>query len=181
MVGEIRDRETAEISIQSALTGHLVFSTVHTNDAVGAITRLQDMDVENYLIASCLDGVLAQRLVRKICSECKTAIKPEARALEELGIDPSQADKNLVYRGLGCRRCGNTGYRGRLGIYELFEVNEDFKQLIVDKASANVLKRAARKAGMKTLREDGWEKVRRGLTSIEEVMRVTQVDAEFGG
>lgn len=181
MVGEIRDRATAEIAIQSALTGHLVFSTVHTNDAVGAITRLQDMEVENYLIASCLDGVLAQRLVRKICPECKTRVKPEERALEELGIDPSLANQELVYRGLGCKRCGKTGYRGRLGIYELFEINEDFKQLIVDKASANILKRSARKAGMKTLREDGWEKVRQGLTTIEEVMRVTQVDDDFGG
>ncbi|MCD4655521.1 type II secretion system ATPase GspE [bacterium] len=179
MVGEIRDRETAEIAIQSALTGHLVFSTVHTNDAVGAITRLQDMKVENYLIASCLDGVLAQRLVRKICPDCKTAVKPDLRALEELEIDPSQANEQMVFRGLGCKRCGKTGYRGRMGIYELFEVNEEFKQLIVDQASANVLKKAARKAGMKTLRDDGWTKVRKGLTTIEEVMRVTQVDDDF--
>lgn len=181
MVGEIRDRETAEIGIQSALTGHLVFSTVHTNDAVGAVTRLQDMGVENYLIASCLDGVLAQRLVRRICPDCKTPEKPDARALQELEIDPSQAQHLTVYRGTGCRRCGNTGYRGRMGIYELFVINEEFKQLIVDKASANVLKKAARRAGMRTLRDDGWTKVRAGLTSIEEVMRVTQVDEDFGG
>jgi len=180
MVGEIRDKETAEIAIQSALTGHLVFSTVHTNDAVGAITRLQDMGVENYLIASCLDGVLAQRLVRKICPDCKVAVKPDIRALEELEIDPAQAEEQTVFKGVGCKRCGKTGYRGRLGIYELFEINEEFKQLIVDRASANILKKAARRAGMKTLRDDGWTKVRQGLTSIEEVMRVTQIDDDYG-
>ncbi len=181
MVGEIRDRETAEIAIQSALTGHLVFSTVHTNDAVGAVTRLQDMGVENYLIASCLDGVLAQRLVRKICPDCKTPARPDARALQELEIDPAQARGLTVYHGTGCRRCGNTGYRGRMGIYELFVINEEFKQLIVDKASANILKKTARRSGMRTLRDDGWTKVRAGMTSIEEVMRVTQVDDDFGG
>ncbi|MBN1297610.1 type II secretion system ATPase GspE [bacterium] len=182
MVGEIRDRETAEIAIQSALTGHLVFSTVHTNDAVGAITRLQDMGVENYLIASCLDGVLAQRLVRRICPDCKIPTRPDLRALQELEIDPDPSVESLtVYRGAGCKRCGNTGYRGRMGIYELFVINEEFKQLIVDKASANILKKAARRAGMKTLRDDGWTKVRKGLTSIEEVMRVTQTDDDFGG
>jgi len=181
MVGEIRDRETAEISIQSALTGHLVFSTVHTNDAVGAVTRLQDMGVENYLIASCLDGVLAQRLVRQICPDCRVPVKPDARALQELEIDPALAAELTVYHGAGCKRCGNTGYRGRMGIYELFVINEEFKQLIVDQASANVLKKAARRAGMRTLRDDGWVNVRRGLTSIEEVMRVTQMDEEYGG
>ncbi|MBN1879896.1 type II secretion system ATPase GspE [bacterium] len=176
MVGEIRDKETAEIAIQSALTGHLVFSTVHTNDAVGAITRLQDMGVENYLIASCLDGVLAQRLVRQICPDCKIPVKADPKALQELEIDISQADELLVFRGEGCRRCGRTGYRGRLGIYELIEINDEFKNLIVEKASANILKRVARKGGMRTLREDGWVKVRKGITTIEEVMRVTQVD-----
>ncbi len=176
MVGEIRDRDTAEIAIQSALTGHLVFSTVHTNDAVGAVTRIQDMGVENYLIASCLDGVLAQRLVRQICQDCKTPVRADPKALEELEIDVARAEELLVYRGAGCRKCGKTGYRGRIGIYELFEINEDFKNLIVEKASANVLKKAARKAGMRTLREDGWVKVRNGITTIEEVMRVTQID-----
>ncbi len=176
MVGEIRDKETAEIAIQSALTGHLVFSTVHTNDAVGAITRLQDMGVENYLIASCLDGVLAQRLVRQICPECKTPVKADPKALEELEIDVSRADELLVFKGVGCRKCGKTGYRGRLGIYELIEINDEFKNLIVEKASANILKRVARKGGMRTLREDGWVKVRKGITTIEEVMRVTQLD-----
>ena len=176
MVGEIRDRDTAEIAIQSALTGHLVFSTVHTNDAVGAITRLQDMSVENYLIASCLDGILAQRLVRQICSDCKQQVKADPKMLEELEIDIRQADDLIVYQGAGCRKCGKTGYRGRVGIYELVEVKEGLKNLIVEKASANILKRFARKEGMRTLREDGWAKVHSGVTTIEEVMRVTQLD-----
>jgi general secretion pathway protein E len=176
MVGEIRDRDTAEISIQSALTGHLVFSTVHTNDAVGAITRLQDMGVENYLIASCLDGVLAQRLVRQICPDCKTPVQADPKALEELEIDVRRTDELTVFKGAGCRKCGKTGYRGRIGIYELAEITERMKNLIVEKASANILKRAARNEGMRTLREDGWAKVRSGVTTIEEVMRVTQLD-----
>jgi general secretion pathway protein E len=174
MVGEIRDLETAEISIQSSLTGHLVFSTVHTNDACGAVTRLQDMGVENYLIASCLDCVLAQRLVRTICPDCKEPVKVDPRALEELEIENGDSGQMTVYQGAGCKRCNKTGYRGRLGIYELLLITEDIRQMVLDKSSANVLKKVARKAGMKTLREDGWSKVKEGITTIEEVMRVTQ-------
>ena len=179
MVGEIRDLETAEIGIQSALTGHLVFSTVHTNDACGAVTRLQDMGVENYLIASCLDGVLAQRLVRTICQECKEPRVIDKTAVRELDVDDVEGDQVTVYQGAGCRKCNNTGYKGRLGIYELFVVTDLFKDLIVEKQSANIIKREARKHGMRTLREDGWNKVKAGLTTIEEVMRVTQDEMNY--
>ncbi len=174
MIGEIRDLETAEIGVQAALTGHLVFSTVHTNDACGAVTRLQDMGVENYLISSCLDGVLAQRLVRTICSDCKVPVQIDSVALREMDIEEKPTGTVTVYQGRGCRRCNSTGYRGRMGIYELFVVNEQMKDLILSKTSANILKRESRKNGMKTLREDGWLKVKAGLTTIEEVMRVTQ-------
>ncbi|MBN1552806.1 type II secretion system ATPase GspE [bacterium] len=174
MVGEIRDFETAEIAVQSALTGHLVFSTVHTNDAPGAVTRLQDMGVENYLIASCLDGVLAQRLVRTICPDCKEPTRVDQNALAEMEIENGNAEDAVVYQGVGCRKCSNTGYRGRMGIYELFVISDHLRNLILEKSSANVLKREARKLGMKTLREDGWNKVKQGVTTIEEVMRVTQ-------
>ncbi len=174
MVGEIRDKETAEISIQSALTGHLVFSTVHTNDACGAVTRIHDMGVEDYLIAACLDGVLAQRLVRQICPECKAEVAVDPAAMKELEIANGDTKRIKVYQGQGCKRCKFTGYKGRMGIYELFEVTEKMKDLIVERVSANVLKREARKAGMRTLREDGWDKVKAGVTTIEEVMRVTQ-------
>lgn len=174
MIGEIRDLETAEIGVQAALTGHLVFSTVHTNDACGAVTRLQDMGVENYLISSCLDGVLAQRLVRTICTECKAPIQINASALREMDIIDQTSGMITVFQGRGCRRCNSTGYRGRMGIYELFVVNEQMKDLILSKTSANILKRESRRNGMRTLREDGWLKVKAGLTTIEEVMRVTQ-------
>ncbi len=179
MVGEIRDVETAEIAIQSALTGHLVFSTVHTNDACGAITRLQDMGVENYLTASCLDGVLAQRLVRKICQECKRPTTVDPKALKELEVENGDVGKLIAYHGSGCKRCNNSGYRGRLGIYELFIVTDRFKDLIIEKAGSNILKREARRSGMRTLREDGWQKVKAGLTTIEEVMRVTQEEEKY--
>ncbi|MBN1355551.1 type II secretion system ATPase GspE [bacterium] len=179
MVGEIRDLETAEIAVQSALTGHLVFSTVHTNDACGAVTRLQDMGMENYLIASCLDCALAQRLVRTICPECRRSIQVDHRALEELEVDNGNGGQITVYQGEGCKRCNKTGYRGRTGIYEMFIINDEIRQLILDKASANILKREARKFGMRTLREDGWQKVKSGMTTIEEVMRVTQIEENY--
>ncbi len=174
MVGEIRDAETAGIAVQSALTGHLVFSTVHTNDACGAVTRLQDMGVENYLISSSLDCALAQRLVRTICPECKQPTRIDPIALKELEIRNGDISDLVVYKGMGCKRCNNTGYKGRIGIYELLVVTENIRSLILEKASANILKREARKMGMRTLREDGWRKVKEGVTTIEEVMRVTQ-------
>jgi general secretion pathway protein E len=165
MVGEIRDRETADISIRAALTGHLVFSTLHTNDAPSAVTRLTDMGVESYLITSSVVAVLAQRLVRQICNGCKVpggmALSPDGEAVE-------------TFRGTGCELCGGRGYTSRLGIFELMEVNDEMRKLIMNGDDAGVLTRAARKNGMRNLREDGWRKIRDGVTTVEEVMRVTQ-------
>src|SRR3984957_18255103 len=165
MVGEIRDRETADIAIRSALTGHFVYSTLHTNDAPSAIARLTDMGVENYLITSSLVAVLAQRLVRVICQECKvaggTAVTPEGETI-------------AVFRGSGCEACFNTGYRGRLGIFELMELNEELRASIMRNEDSGKITGIARRHGMQNLREDGWIKVRRGMTSADEVMRVTQ-------
>ncbi len=165
MVGEIRDRETADIAIRSALTGHLVFSTLHTNDAPSAITRLTDMGVENYLITSSLVAVLAQRLVRVICKECKQAAGP---ALSPDG-EPVE-----TYRGAGCPACNGTGYTSRVGIFEMMDVNDEIRKLIMQNADASVLTQAARRNGMRNLREDGWKKISEGLTTVQEVMRVTQ-------
>jgi general secretion pathway protein E len=174
LVGEIRDRETAEISIQAALTGHLVFSTLHTNDAPGAITRLQDMGVDSYLVASVLEGVLAQRLVRRICSACRTPERPSRADLDALDV---KAPRDIVlYRGRGCDECRGTGYRGRSGIYELFAVTEEIRSLILRRASSNEIRRRAVDAGMITLRMDGWIRAREGITTVEEVLRVTQED-----
>jgi general secretion pathway protein E len=175
LVGEIRDLETAEISIQAALTGHLVFSTLHTNDAPAAITRLQDMGVEPYLLASVLEGVLAQRLVRRICQACRDEDNPPAADLEALGVNAS-AD-TLLFRGKGCDECRGTGYRGRSGIYELFPITEDVRSLVLRRASSREIRQHAIAAGMTTLRMDGWLKARQGGTTVEEVLRVTQEDA----
>jgi len=177
MVGEIRDRETAEIAIHAALTGHLVFSTLHTNDAPGAITRLLDMNIESFLISSSLIGVLAQRLVRINCENCKQVYLPTEEVLEKMELSRDKAsDIITTYRGKGCEECGYTGYKGRIGIFELMPVEEPIRQLIVEKAPSTVIKQKARALGMITLREDGWTKVKEGLTSIEEVLRVTQED-----
>jgi type II secretion system protein E len=170
MVGEIRDLETANISIHAALTGHLLFSTLHTNDAPSALTRLSDMGVENYLIASTLIGVMAQRLVRRICHECKEPVPAPAEMLETLG-----PDVKTISRGAGCPACMNTGYKGRIAIFELLEINDDVRDLIVDKSSAREIKEKAVSMGMRTLYQDGIEKVKRGITTLEEVLRVTQV------
>ena len=175
LIGEIRDLETAEIAIQASLTGHLVFSTLHTNDAPGAITRLQDMGVEPYLIASVLEGVLAQRLVRRVCAACRAPDTPGAADLGALGIEGA-ADVRL-WRGRGCGECRGTGYRGRTGIYELFVLTEDARSLILRRAPGREIRRAALDAGMLTLRLDGWAKACEGLTTVEEVLRVTQEDA----
>ena len=165
MVGEIRDRETADIAIRSALTGHFVFSTLHTNDAPSAITRLTDMGVENYLICSSLVSVLAQRLVRLICPQCRvpdgTRIAPDGEMAE-------------CWRGAGCDACGGTGYSGRVGIFELMEMNEELRRSIMANEDASRITEIARRHGMRSLREDGWEKVRAGTTTAGEVMRVTQ-------
>jgi general secretion pathway protein E len=174
LVGEIRDLETAEISIQAALTGHLVFSTLHTNDAPGAITRLEDMGVEPYLVSSVLEGVLAQRLVRRICEGCRVVDTPSAADLEAIGVDPNGTYK--LFRGTGCEDCHHTGYRGRFGIYELFPITEEIRSLVLRRASTPEIRRAAIEGGMVTLREDGWLKARDGLTTVEEILRVTQED-----
>ncbi|MGH7278211.1 MAG: GspE/PulE family protein, partial [Candidatus Rokuibacteriota bacterium] len=176
LVGEIRDLETAEIAIQAALTGHLVFSTLHTNDAPAAITRLQDMGVEPYLLSSVLEGVLAQRLVRKICTACRVPEVPSPADLEALGM-PDTAPEKKLWRGAGCDECRNTGYRGRTGIYELFAITEDVRSLTLRRASSREIRRHAIEAGMVTLRLDGWRLAGKGVTTIEEVLRVTQEDA----
>jgi general secretion pathway protein E len=172
MVGEIRDAETAEIAIQAALTGHLVFSTLHTNDAAGAVSRLLEMGVEDYLLASSLLGVLAQRLVRKVCMKCRQPAELAVEAMRE--IAGANGGEVSVWEGRGCEDCAQTGYRGRSGIYELLLVSDAVRQLILKRSSADVIKDAAVQQGMRTLREDGWEKVRTGVTTVAEVVRVTQ-------
>jgi type II secretion system protein E len=174
MVGEIRDLETAEISIQSALTGHLVFSTLHTNDAPGAVTRLQDLGCEPYLVSSVLTGVLAQRLVRRICPACRAPDHPDSADLLAIGV-PDAGGAEL-FRGKGCEECRGTGYRGRIGVYELFRINDETRSLIVRRAPAGEIRRHAVEHGMLTLREDAWAKACAGLTTVAEILRVTQED-----
>ena len=165
MVGEIRDRETADIAIRSALTGHFVYSTLHTNDAPSAITRLTDMGVENYLITSSVVGILAQRLVRMICRHCSR---------EDEVVTSPEGKKIQSRRGAGCEECSGKGYTGRMGIFEMMDLNEEIRDLIMSNADASNLTDAARRNGMRNLREDGWEKIAKGVTTVEEVMRVTQ-------
>lgn len=174
MIGEIRDRETSEIAHQAALTGHLVLSTLHTNDAPEAITRLMDIGVEPYLISSSVIGVLAQRLVRTICPDCKTSYQADSNLLSELGDEVSKSKEPLtLYRGKGCKNCKQSGYRGRTGIFELLSINEKIKQLISEKASTQLIREAAKTTiGMVSLREDGLRKVLKGITTLDEVDRV---------
>ncbi len=172
MVGEIRDKETAEIAIQSALTGHLVFSTLHTNDAPSALTRLIDMGVEPFLISSSVIGILAQRLVRTICDKCKEKYIPSGAVLKDLGI----AEEVEFYRGKGCSHCKNTGFIGRIAIFELLAVNEEIRKMVNQKCSADEVKKKAIESGMKPLIKDGLDKIRQGLTTIDEVLRVTQIE-----
>ena len=176
MVGEIRDIETAENAIQASLTGHLVFSTIHTNDAAGAFTRLIDMGVEPFLVASSLLANLAQRLVRRLCIECKEAYVPSAVELAGIGLAPERLNNNggHIYRPRGCEKCLGTGYSGRSGIFELLEVTDDVRATVMKRSDASTIKRVALSQGMRTLRHDGGDKVLHGVTSIEEVLRVTQ-------
>jgi general secretion pathway protein E len=174
MVGEIRDVETADISIRAAMTGHLVFSTLHTNDAVGGITRLIDMDVEPFLLASVVKAFLAQRLVRTICPDCKEVAEYPPEYLHEIGAPVGPGI--IFYRGAGCENCRHTGYRGRMAIYEICVVTEPLKRLIMQKVDGGELKQCAIREGMNTLRQDGWRRVVEGKTTIEEVVRVTQTD-----
>ncbi len=177
LVGEIRDLETAENATQASLTGHMVFSTLHTNDSASAFMRLCDMGVEPFLVASTVEGVLAQRLVRVLCEECKEAYRPQSEELpDDFPIDDRLDPSLRLYRPVGCENCRRTGYRGRLGIYELLVANEEIRQLATQGGTSDVLKQAAMRAGMETLRMDGWNKVLAGVTTIDEVLRVTKAD-----
>jgi len=170
MVGEMRDSETAGIAVQAAMTGHLVFSTLHTNDAISAMARLTDLRVEPYMVAATVEGVLAQRLVRRICPDCRERYKPDPGVLSLLATE--QTDDVLLERGAGCASCRQTGYRGRTGIFELFCVTEAVKQALTRGGELTQLRALAKQAGMMTLRMDGWRKVRAGITTVEEVLRV---------
>lgn len=177
MIGEIRDNETADIAMEAALTGHLVFSTLHTNDAPSAITRLLDIGVKPFLVASALRAAMAQRLVRAICENCREEYAPTERDLKMLGAI-SKTMPEHVYRGQGCDKCGHTGYKGRKGIFEIFKVDDTIQRLIFDHAPATLLRERARELGMRTLREDGMLKVASGMTSLQEILRVTMGDAD---
>jgi type II secretion system protein E len=176
MVGEIRDLETAEIAIRAALTGHLVFSTLHTNDAPSAFTRLIDMGIEPFLVASSVEAVMAQRLVRNICEHCKVEQKVERDYLRKIGFPAADIETAKVWRGVGCEQCRQLGYQGRQGIYELLILNEALRPLILNRSAASTIAQRAMEQGMRTLRTDGWNKVKAGKTTIEEVLRVTQIE-----
>jgi general secretion pathway protein E/type IV pilus assembly protein PilB len=173
LIGEIRDGETAQAAIQASLTGHLVFSTLHTNDAPGAYTRLADMGVEAYLVASTVEGVLAQRLVRKLCPLCKEEYHPKP---DELPPDMPKPLPERLWRPVGCRECRETGYSGRVGVFELIKNDPVIRKLCVESASAGQIREYAIKNGMTTLRQDGWNKVIAGITSVEDVLRITKGD-----
>jgi type II secretory ATPase GspE/PulE/Tfp pilus assembly ATPase PilB-like protein len=175
MVGEIRDQETAEIAIKAALTGHLVFSTLHTNDSASAYVRLIDIGIKPFLVASGVRAILAQRLVRTICTTCKESYVPPEEEYELLGLDVDPQKAELVH-GSGCENCSHTGYSGRLGVYELLQTTDKIRKMIMDGQSAIAIRRAARFGGMHTMREDAWEKTVKGITTIEETNRKTRVD-----
>ena len=174
MVGEVRDLETAEIAIQASLTGHLVFSTLHTNDAAGAFTRLLDMGVEPYLIASAVEAVVAQRLVRRLCPACRRVATPDPAFLREIDFPVNALEGASVFDPVGCEQCRATGFRGRSGIFEVMQVTEDLRSLVITRRSANEIKQKALANGMRTLRDDGWQKVLEGVTTIEEILRVSE-------
>jgi type II secretion system protein E len=176
MVGEVRDLETAEIAIRVALTGHFVFSTLHTNDSTGAVARLLDMGIEPYLVSSSVEAVIAQRLVRVICDKCKEKVLPDERLVNELKLDPGK--KSTFYEGKGCELCKFTGFKGRTAIYEILLLDDDIRDLVISRAPVNEIKEAALKKGMRTLFNDGMVKVERGITTIKEVLRVTEIEVE---
>ena len=173
LIGEIRDSETAEIAIHSALTGHLVLSTLHTNDSPSAITRLIDMGMEDYLLSSTIIGILAQRLVRIACPFCRKPYSPDPVILKEMKLDRQRLDSLNIFEVKGCEKCSNTGFWGRAGIFEFLEITDSIRRLILEKKDSTIIKEVARKNGMRTLREDGWLKVKRGMTTISEVLRMT--------
>jgi len=173
LIGEVRDRETALIAMEAALTGHLVLSTLHTNDAPSAITRLIEMEVEPYLVASSLDCVVAQRLARRLCEHCKEAYKPSKEELEQARFrEDVRKEIKELFRPVGCTRCGRTGFRGRMGLYEVMTVTEEIERLTAEGKSSDDIRRVAIEQGMITLREDGLERTRQGMTSVEEIFRV---------
>ncbi|AGA30536.1 GspE/PulE family protein [Singulisphaera acidiphila] len=176
LVGETRDLETAEIAIQASLTGHVVFTTLHTNDAPSAITRLRDMGLPTFLITATIQGVLAQRLVRKICANCRTEFQPSQEVAMELGMTSSEAATKKFFYGKGCDRCNNTGYKGRMGVYELLIMNDVLREMVVSETSLDEFRTACRKFGMRTLRESGLQAIHGGLTSVEEILRETMLD-----
>lgn len=173
LVGEMRDFETSQIAIQASLTGHLVLSTLHTNDAAGAVTRLVDMGSEPFLVAASLEGILAQRLLRTICEDCKSPYEPSEAILSQLGVAPHELGDKSFYTGRGCKTCGNTGYKGRAGLFELLDVTDPVRDLIIERAPSVVLKQKAIELGMTTLREDGLRSIYEGKTTIEEVLKYT--------
>jgi len=178
LVGEIRDKETAEIAVQASLTGHLVFSTLHTNDAPSAVARLLDLGLEPFLVTATIEGVVAQRLVRKICLNCKTEYVPSEQQLLELDLRPEDVAGKRIYYGKGCDACNNTGYRGRFGLYEIMLLDDDMRDLIIQHASTQVLRVEAKKRGMRTLRSCGLMAIYDGITSIEEVVKETIMEDE---
>jgi type IV pilus assembly protein PilB len=173
LVGEMRDLDTAKIAIQASLTGHLVLSTLHTNDAAGAVTRLVDMGTQPFLVAASLEGILAQRLLRTICKDCKAPYEPSEAILTQLGVAPHELGDKSFYTGKGCKTCGDSGYKGRAGLYELLNVTDPIRELIIDRAPAVVIKQKAIELGMTTLREDGLRCIYEGRTTIEEVLKYT--------
>ncbi|MDF1785374.1 MAG: GspE/PulE family protein [Verrucomicrobiales bacterium] len=173
MVGEMRDPETVQIAVQASLTGHLVLSTLHTNDATGAVTRLLDMGTEPFLLSASLLAVLAQRLLRTICADCREAYEPNEAIISQLGLSPHELGDKSFYTGAGCDRCGHSGYRGRKGLYELFEVNDTLRDMITEREPTVVLRQRAVEMGMRVLREDGLRNIYEGLTTIEEVLKYT--------
>lgn len=177
MVGEIRDKETAEIAVNASLTGHMVFSTLHTNDAPSAVSRLVDIGIKPFLVSASLRAVLAQRLVRRTCQDCKTSYEPDEKLLNSLGIRSDQTVDANFMQGAGCPKCNNMGFRGRVGIFEVFTMNEELEQMVYENASLVALRNKAREMGMRTMREDGIRKVLAGVTSPEEVLHATVEDA----
>ncbi|MGH9761811.1 MAG: GspE/PulE family protein, partial [Blastocatellia bacterium] len=173
LVGEIRDFETAEIAVKAALTGHMVLSTLHTNDAPSTISRLMNMGIEPFLVATSVNLIQAQRLVRRICKECKTEVRMPAEALVDIGFNPSESKDLRAFKGSGCGTCNGTGYKGRIGLYEVMEITDELRELILVGASGLELRRKAIEEGMLTLRQSGLEKIRQGQTTIEEVVRET--------
>jgi general secretion pathway protein E/type IV pilus assembly protein PilB len=173
MVGEIRDKETAEIAINASLTGHMVFSTLHTNDAPSAVSRLVDIGIKPFLVSASIRSVLAQRLVRKICPKCKENSTPDERLLNSLGIRPEQISNATFMAGKGCEECNNTGFRGRIGVFEMFNINEEIEHMIYEEVSLVALRKRSRELGMRTMREDGIRKVLAGVTTPEEVLKTT--------